>query len=352
MRSEKNSARSGRRSLSRRGRWLAAPVLVIAAVGVAGGPVDARPDAARAEITDVVDVLQLGCEGVDGDVAEIACRWTTPNDAAGVIVVRTALGTGHGRQIVFRTMDSSVNSFVDSPVRRGVRYLYSVRALDGNGSLLAASRLVVAGVAAQSRPTVDVLRLDCSATGRDTVRCEWATPEPPARVLTLWRSVDGGARERVASFTNPFPSSYGDVVPSGTTRAVYAVIATDGAGEIVARSRPDGVALPTDDTGGDGLVATPVERPVEQAVVTPTTTSVPADVPIVTQLERPDVVARSAPTTVAAAAVTPTTVVESRPDPVRPVADVPQAEPSDRGRQVDQDASGRVARSDEQDRAG
>lgn len=98
---------------------------------------------------------------------------------------------------------------------------------------------------------IEVLRLDCRvadgqpspAATRVRVGCEWTTPTT-ARVLTLWRSVDGGPRERVASFAHRIPSSYRDVVPASTSRVVYAVIGTDGDGDIVARSRPDGVAIP------------------------------------------------------------------------------------------------------------
>lgn len=188
--------------------------------------------------------MRLACTGRDGDVASIGCRWSVPDAAVGIRLIRIALGSGMGRVTVHRTDDPAENTYIDSPVRRGVRYVYAVRAVDSSGRLVAASRPVVAGVALPEPTGVEVLRLQCASTGAVTVRCAWSAPATPARVLTLWRSVDGGPRERVASFTGSFPTSYGDQVPASSSRAVYAVIATDGAGEIVARSRADGVRFP------------------------------------------------------------------------------------------------------------
>ncbi len=165
--------------------------------------------------------MHLDCTGRNRDVAAIGCRWTVPGDAAGVRLIRVALGSGMGRVTVHRTDDPSENTFVDTPVRRGVRYLYAVRAIDVAGRLVGASRPVVAGVSAHDEgAAIEALRLQCTASGVVTVRCEWTAPDAPARVITLWRSVDGGARERVASFRAPFPTSYGDrgacvVLPCG-----------------------------------------------------------------------------------------------------------------------------------------
>lgn len=98
--------------------------------------------------------------------------------------------------------------------------------------------------ATPDRPTVEVLRLKCVRTPQNNAACRWSQPTEGARVLTLWRSVDGGTREQVVSFEHRFPTSYRDDVPAGASKVFYAVIATDGAGEIVARSRADGVRFP------------------------------------------------------------------------------------------------------------
>ena len=242
----------GRRSGRRPRRILGAAVVSAAAlVGALGaapvvsaaateGPVDRV-----AERPTTITAMTLSCAALDRDTAAIGCRWSIPEGAAGYRLIRVALGSGMGRMTVHRTDDPAANSYVDSAVRRGVRYLYAVRAVDASGHLVGASRPVVAGVPEiDEPPTVDVLRLACEASGATTARCGWSLPDDRARVLTLWRSVDGGARERVASFSAPFPTSYGDQVPASSSSAIYAVIATDGAGEIVARSRPNGVVFP------------------------------------------------------------------------------------------------------------
>lgn len=97
----------------------------------------------------------------------------------------------------------------------------------------------------------EVLRIECAAPAavaghRVHIGCSWTLPtEAPVRQLTLWRSVDGGVRERVATFGWPFENSYRDVVPAGTQRVAYAIIGTNGVGRLVARSRADVVRLPT-----------------------------------------------------------------------------------------------------------
>ncbi len=99
--------------------------------------------------------------------------------------------------------------------------------------------------------SLEVLSIDCAAPApvaghRVHIGCSWTLPtEAPVRQLTLWRSVDGGVRERVAAFGWPFENSYRDVVPAGTQRVAYAIIGTNGHGRIVARSRADVVRLPT-----------------------------------------------------------------------------------------------------------
>ncbi|MFK7919184.1 MAG: hypothetical protein AB8G14_14000 [Ilumatobacter sp.] len=225
---------------------MAAAITVATVVSGAGLTMagTAAADQSVAGVSVPVDVLQLGCEGrVRDDVAAIGCRWTVPDGAVGVRLVRLAVGSGEARQVIHRTSDPWSNTFVDTEIRRGVRYLYVVQAIDAAGGIVATSRPAVAGVAPNPSPDVEVLRLDCSATGEVAVRCRWTVPIEPARTLTLWRSVDGAAREVVESFAAPFPTSYGDLVPTSTTRAIYAVIATDSSGEIVARSRADGVAF-------------------------------------------------------------------------------------------------------------
>jgi|GEM_PF-1205783 len=183
--------------------------------------------------------LQLSCEArLSDDVAGARCAWSAPTSdaAAGVELVRVAIGSDQGRQVVFRTTDLSVTEHVDTPIRAGVRYAYAVIAVNNVGRIVGRSRTVVTGVPAAEPPSVELLQLHCRAgssepTERNRVGCEWTLPTSPARALTLWRSVNDGARERVALFSTPFAASYGDVVSAGTTSVVYVVIATDGDGQ-------------------------------------------------------------------------------------------------------------------------
>lgn len=337
---------------SRLARWLAVPVLAISGVMVGTGPADASHDIVPVETREVFDVLRLRCVGNDGDVAEVACRWTMPEDAVGVKVLRVAVGSGQGRETVFRTDDPSINRFVDSPVRRGVRYLYVVRAFDSAGNLVAASRPAVAGVALAPEPTIEVLRLECAATGEVSARCRWSTPGSAARVLTLWRSVDGGARERVASFGSPFPSSYGDTVPSSSSRAVYAVIATDGDGAIVARSRADGVAFPRPDVRVDPASPEPTVTTATTVTAVTAVPTPPADERSADSDSRPTP-ARNEPSPTTTPVHSIDTDERGHGRPLRP-------EPADHGREADGDAAepvnraerGDAGRPGEQDRDG
>ena len=237
---------------TRTGRRLAGAVLAAGTLLGGGlavtGSASAAPteifDTAIARRTDIVPIT-LGCSVVDRDAPSIGCRWSIPDGAAAFRLVRLAVGTDQGRTVVARIDDPAQNSFVDSPVRRGVRYRYVVQAYDAPGRLIGVSRPAHVGVPPADAPAdVEVLRLECQATSATTVRCAGSVPTVSARILTLWRSVDGGEREVVESFAQPFPSSYGDVVPPGTARVRYAIIATDGDGEIVARSRAEVVGLP------------------------------------------------------------------------------------------------------------
>jgi hypothetical protein len=223
----------------------------------AATPADNSAHLAAASSTDHrLEPLRLNCEvRLSDDIAGTQCAWSAPTSdaAAGVRLMRAAIGIDQGRQVVFRTTDLSVTEYVDTPIRTGVRYAYAVIAVNDVGRIVGRSRAVVTGVPADELPTVEPLRLHCRAgfselAQRNRVGCEWTLPDSPARTLTLWRSVDHSVRERVALFSPPFAASYLDVVPAGSTIVEYTVLATDGQGEIVARSRAkqvDIAAAPT-----------------------------------------------------------------------------------------------------------
>lgn len=222
---------------------------------------DAAPasDVVADAATRPVEELRLSCRSsvttptdrITDQAVEygVGCRWSVPtvDSAAGVRLLRVIVGSDQPRTTVFATRNVEENTHLDAPLRPNHRYAYRVQALNRDGRVVASSRTVTVAV-----PSIDIepLRLDCRAADGDAadtrthIGCRWTLPAGAhARTLTLWRSVDGGARERVASFDRPFESSYRDVVSSETTRVAYAVIATDRHGSIVARSRAEIVLL-------------------------------------------------------------------------------------------------------------
>lgn len=296
---------------------------------------DSAHMAAAASSDHRPEPLRLKCEArLSEDVAGARCVWSAPisDAAAGVRLLRVAIGFDAGREVVFRTTDLSVTEHVDTPIRTGVRYAYAVIAVNDVGRIVGRSRTVVTGVRASEPPTVEPLRLDCAAGSsgiaeRNRVGCEWSLPTTPARALTLWRSVDDGARERVASFGSPFAASNRDVVPAGTTSVVYAVIATDGDGEIVARSRADRVDIAIPPT------TVPVRLPTSEPTLTPTSSLAPAttEQPVPTSVATPSSVTTfpetTSPVATIPATTRPTTTVNDTtrlaPVPTRPVASTP-----------------------------
>ena len=237
-----------------------------------------------------LEVLQMNCAArVTDDVAGVGCDWRAPGseDVVGVRLIRSAVGLD-GRNVVYRSGDLDVTQFYDVPVRRGVRYRYVLQGVNDAGRIIASSRVIRVGVPAAESPRVEVMQLRCAAAEpvageRAHIGCSWSLPTTAApRQIALWRAVDGAARERVAAFGWPFATSYRDVVPAGTSRVVYAVIGTNSDGDIVSRSRADGVRLPTVLPVSTHVTSVEVDGPVATAspatvvTIAPTTTTIPS----------------------------------------------------------------------------
>lgn len=268
---------------------------------------DVRPDDHKLE------QLRLECNVRQSDGhSAIGCHWSEPTSdrAAGVRLQQIVVGAGQGRETIYRSTNLEVTEYLDTAVRQGHRYVYAVQALNHDGRVVGMSRPVNIGVPPidppVDPPAIEVLGIHCAVgdidppTDRVHIGCEWRLPQAgTARLLTLWRSVDGGERERVAGFTHPFQTSYRDVVPAGTHRVAYAVIATNSEGEIVARSRAAHVAIPHD-------------RPPPPTSIVP----VPSNPDVVDPEILEPVVREPAPTTTVTETVpessAPTTVAESR----------------------------------------
>lgn len=225
--------------------------------------------------------------------AGVGCHWSAPtaDRADGVRLLRIAVGSEQVREVVYRSSNLEVTEYADTPVRRSHRYVYMIQAISETGHVVGMSRPVTVAVPAAEDPAgIEPLRLNCAQGGSDAatdrihIACGWSLPgAETARTLTLFRSVDGAAREAIASSHRPFQSVYRDTLPAGTSTVVYAVVATDGAGEIVAQSRPSLVQIRRTDRQ-------PVDvRPVDERPTDVATTTVSGDVPE-TEVVRPTVV--------------------------------------------------------------
>jgi hypothetical protein len=211
-----------------------------------GDPTDVG-DAVGDAVTDRVEALRLECavRATDAGPA-VGCKWTAPTSkhAVGIRLYRFDPATDPHRRVIFRTHDLEIIHYTDAEVRPGHRYAYAVQSLNELGRVVGQSR--TEWVEVPKPPAVEVLLLACRlGRAHETIGCEWSRPESrDAYVVTLWRSVDGGARERVEQFRPSGPNAYRDPVPPGASEVTYTVIATSESDRPVARSRPETVRIP------------------------------------------------------------------------------------------------------------
>lgn len=224
--------------------------------------IDARPTDARPIDRPDIETLRLACNGriTDTGRAGVACEWsqTEQRVAAGYVLVRT---DGDTRTTVFRTRDLTETFTVDSEIRLGVTYRYSVLVVDETGTTTGRGGPVRAGVKAPEPETdVEVLTLRCeAATDVKAARCEWrAATSRNAVGYQLWRVVNRGERELVWRGGLDQTAARDDV-PNGTVSVRYAVLAVDADGEIVGRSRPAFLQF-EDDTDDRPVDTAPTRR--------------------------------------------------------------------------------------------
>lgn len=131
---------------TRQAALVAAIVASVLAPAVATAESRPTVDAVAEIDKPAVEPLRLRCRALRPlRRRAIVCRWSAAqSDAVAGYALRR--GSPAGRKTVFRTDDPDVTRAVDHPVRRGVRYRYRILGLDHSGSVIAASRVVVAGV--------------------------------------------------------------------------------------------------------------------------------------------------------------------------------------------------------------
>jgi hypothetical protein len=217
-----------------------ATTIAILAVAIPGGP---KVEAARPA------PIRLECVVRTTEATPVVdCDWSKPtSDAAvGVRLLRLDPDVDTQRRTIFRTDDIEVGSYTDVEVRVGHRYAYAVQAVNANGRVVGQSRASWVRIPGEGTgQAIEVLRLECELVPEhDVIVCEWRASLGPAEsVITLWRSVDGRAREIVEQFRPTGPNIYRNPVPAGALEVTYAVVATSASGRIVGQSRPDTVRL-------------------------------------------------------------------------------------------------------------
>ncbi len=266
----------------------------------ASAGVDDHPAPSRRTITplpyDGFDVsptdvaVKLQCAARTGDErATVGCEWRTENHAVRQWQLwNLQLRPERGERNLVAELPGDVSSYADTAVKAPAGYLYAVLGLDGDGNIIARSRVQHVKLAVPDHD-VEALRLGCSTHRVETdilstdaavdvlpqvsVGCVWSEAHNDAAVgYVLWKSVDSGEREvltRVGLEVNEFR----DHAVSFGHRYTYVVTAVDGAGNVVGLSRPEVVGIPGVDRPID-------PRPTDtRPIDTPPTDTRPIDTP-------------------------------------------------------------------------
>jgi hypothetical protein len=226
---------------------LVIPTAVNAGTDAPTDPVRDRPADAVTDIVRDIERLRLEC-GVRADHTGqvVRCEWSEPTARAAhsVRLFRLDPATDPHRQVVFRTKNLGETGFTDTKVRSGHKYAYAVQSLNENGRVVGQSETVWVRVVGD--PVIEALRLNCKlGDAGEAIGCEWSRPTSrDAYVVSLWRSVDGGARQLVEQFRPTGPNTYRDAVPAGARHITYAVVATNESDRVVGQSRPETVRIP------------------------------------------------------------------------------------------------------------
>ncbi len=226
------------------GAAILAATLVLPASGIASA---ATPTTGTATLPEI----KLGCAlVVPNPLAPIfpnraiVCRWTPP-DGVAIRAFRVWRAVDAGERRLQATIPSGAPyRFADFRIRTGHAYHYFVAGIGADATRVAKSAVVTVRV---GRPA-EVLRFNCLIlidNARRGVLCRWSDAlRPAAARYVLWRSVDGGPRERVYRVGEDGRRSFfdTDVKPGQVIR--YAVVAVDAGGPVVGFGGPDRVIIP------------------------------------------------------------------------------------------------------------
>ena len=240
------------------------PVLVLslltgatlfAAPALAGdAPTRSGPDSVGVdamELPDVPRAVKLNCKARSADsIGAVHCsrRAGDDLDVRGWQLWNLQVRPVHGTRNLVAELGADAHGYVDTEVEVPAAYLYAVLALNGDGEVIARSRVSYVSLA-EHHDRIEILRLQCEAhrtddsvddtTSRPEVQigCGWSASTRPSAVgYVLWRSVNGGEREVIAR-TGLDVNSYraADVAPGH--RYLFVVNAVDAHEHVVGISR-------------------------------------------------------------------------------------------------------------------
>lgn len=253
---------------------LAATLAVPAAAAAVAGDSSSSPERLRRVYADLeVDALRIppvnaavkldcaprvaGDEISDRVDGAVHCEWRSEADVRSWQLWNIQVRPVHGHRNLVAELGADVQSFTDVNVEVPASYLYAVLGLDGDGEIVARSRIVPVKLA-HRQVDVEPMRLTCEPHRTDeptrdavtdappsfAVGCHWSEVHNDAAVgYVLYKSVDGGERSVLARVGLDTTSVRDDEVRAGH-RYTYVVTAVDGEGHVVGRSRAETVGIP------------------------------------------------------------------------------------------------------------
>ena len=217
---------------------------------VAAPALGAAPRAATAATpaAEPLAEIRLGCALVipvprDARPA-VVCRWAGPEgvDVRAYRLWRSV--DGGPRELIARVAADEPLRHADRRIERGHAYGYRVVGIGADGSRVAISNLETVKV---GRP-VEELRFRCAIVlddGLKGVACRWSEATRPAAVrYVLFRSVDGGPREKIYRTGLDGRRGFLDTDVKRGQVVRYAVVALAADGRVVSLGGPVRVVLP------------------------------------------------------------------------------------------------------------
>ncbi|MEM7142442.1 MAG: hypothetical protein AAF548_15570 [Actinomycetota bacterium] len=208
--------------------------------------------------------VELECEpriASDTDVVDgaVHCEWRSEAEVRSWQLWNAQIRPERGARALVAELGADVASYTDAEVEVPGKYVYVVLGLDGEGEVIARSRVEVVKLRHRE---ADIARigLRCKAHRTDVedeiaVGCNWSDVRSDTAVgYVVSKAVDGGEPAVIARTGLDVTDVRDDDVEKGR-RYAYVVVAVDGDGEVVGRSRIETVGV----KGRDGERDRPVD---------------------------------------------------------------------------------------------